>query len=139
MVCNKVQGKLVYSNKQLDFIELEWFERDKQGLVKKTVGGEEITLSCGATLNERDIVFEDKVRLIAVRLLPAKVMSVRVSDIAEAGRVCHILGSPGLPVSIQDEWIKAPFDEKAQKYISESGSYTQTADEVFDDFVLPIP
>lgn len=139
MVCTKVVGKLVYSNKQLDMVELEWNERNKQGLVKKTVGGEEITLSCGAMLNERDIVYEDKVRLIAVRLLPCKVISVRVSSIAEAGRVCHILGCLGLPVSIDGDWIKSPFDEKAQKHLNKSGSYTQVTDEVFDNFISPIP
>ena len=86
MVCSKVMGKLVYSNKQLDFIELEWFERNAPHLTKNTVGGKEVTLEYDIVLGDRDIIFEDEKDLIAVKLLPCRILSARVNSITEAGR-----------------------------------------------------
>ncbi len=137
MVCSSVKGKLVYSSKDMDFIELEWFERDKRGLKKLTVGGEEIELDTGTVLADRDIVYEDKDRLIAVRLKPCEVMSVRVNSMTEIGALCYRLGSLGLAVSISGEWVKFPFDEAAADKLRAEGFYGQVSEEIFDSFILP--
>lgn len=137
MLCSKVTGKLVYSNKQLDFVELEWFERNNPHITKKTVGGEEITLEYDIVLGDRDIVYEDERRLISVRLLPCKVLSARVNSIGEAGYACYALGLAGLPVSIDGEWVKAPYDEAGAELLKEKGVFFQTAEEIFEATLLP--
>ena len=139
MVCSKVMGKLVYSNKQLDFIELEWFERNAPHLTKNTVGGKEVTLEYDIVLGDRDIIFEDEKDLIAVKLLPCRILSSRVNRITEAGRACYLLGLAGLPVSIDAEWIKAPYDERAAKLLKEKEIFYQVTEEIFEATDLPTP
>lgn len=137
MLCTKVSGKLVYSAKQLAFVELCWNERDQKGLKKLSTDGEEIELSIEKRLEDRDIIFEDKERLIAIRLLPCKVMAVRVNTFGEVGRLCHLLGSFGLPFCLDDEWVRFPFesdDERLSARLKSSGFYGQVSEEIFDGY-----
>lgn len=137
MVCSKVTGKLVYSNKQIDFVELEWFERNSPHITKRTVGGEEITLEYDIILGDRDIVYEDEKSLISVRLIPCRVLSARVNSMAEAGSACYALGLAGLPVSIDGEWVKAPYDENGEKHLKEKGIFYQVTEEIFEATMMP--
>ena len=137
MLCRKVEGTLVYSTKELDFLELEWHERNKH-IVKKTVGGEEIELDMEGVLCERDIIYEDKDRIIAVRLLPCEVTSVKVGSMEEAGKVCYILGCLKVPSQIDGQLVKFPHDEKTEALLRSEGIYGQTGEEIFGDDILNV-
>ena len=138
MHCGKVLGKLVYSAKELDFLELEWHERKADHLLKKTVGGEEIELCTDSVLCERDIIYEDADRIIAVRLLPCEVTSVKVGNAEESGRLCYLLGCLGVPVQLDGQWVKFPHCEKTEELLKAEGFYGVTAEEVFGDNLLSV-
>ena len=77
--------------------------------------------------------------LIAVKLLPCRILSARVNSITEAGRACYLLGLAGLPVSVDTEWIKAPYNERAAKLLKENEIFFQVTEVIFEATDLPTP
>ncbi len=49
----------------MEYVTIEWFERDKKLLRKTTDAGEEIGIKSDTTLNENDILFEDDNRILS--------------------------------------------------------------------------
>ena len=102
------------------------------------MGGEEIELCTDSVLCERDIIYEDADRIIAVRLLPCEVTSVKVGNAEEAGRLCYLLGCLGVPVQLDGQWVKFPHCEKTEELLKAEGFYGMTAEEVFGDKLLSV-
>ena len=58
MIIEKIYGKLGETEKNVDYVTIDWFERDKKILRKMTASGEEIGIRIESTLNEGDILYE---------------------------------------------------------------------------------
>lgn len=121
MITEKIIGKLTETNKQVDYVTIDWYERDKKLLRKTTDKGEEIGIKISGTLNENDIIYEDETRVIAVTIAPCDLISVKVTDIREMGRLCFELGNRHLSLAIGTDEVKCPYDEPTFEYLKRLG------------------
>lgn len=121
MITEKIIGKLTETHKQVDYVTIDWYERDKKLLRKTTDKGEEIGIKISGTLNENDIIYEDETRIIAVTIAPCDLISVKVSDIREMGRLCFELGNRHLSLAIGTDEVKCPYDEPTFEYLKRLG------------------
>ena len=71
MITEKLIGKLGKTDKSVEYVSVDWFERDKKLLRKTTDKGEEIGIKIDEPLNENDIIYEDEDRIIAVTIAPS--------------------------------------------------------------------
>lgn len=132
MICEGVIGKLEKGcGKNIQYVGIEWFERGKHILRKTLPSGEEIGIKPDRPLADGDILFEDKDRIIAVKLLPCELINVKVSSITEMGRVCFELGNRHLSLLISENSVKCPYDEPTFEYLKKIGF---ECDKVFDSF-----
>ena len=85
MIIEKILGKLTVTEKKVDTVIVDWYERDKKLLRKTTSSGEDIGIKVEQPLNDGDILFEDDSRIIAVEIAPCDLISVKVSSMTEMG------------------------------------------------------
>lgn len=135
MIAERICGKLGKTNKSVDYVTIEWFERDKKILRKTTASGEEIGIKIEPALNEGDILFEDASRIIAVTIAPCDLISVSVNSMQEMGRLCFELGNRHLSLSIGEDVVKCPFDEPTFSYLSKLGFAAEKIYEKFDGYI----
>ncbi len=134
MVTQKIYGKIGKTDKRVDTVSVEWFERDKKLLRKTTSYGEEIGIKIADTLNEGDIIFEDDEKIVIIEIAPSDLISIKISDIKEMGRLCFELGNRHLSLAIYDNCVKCPFDEPTFEYLKKMGFKAEKAHEKFKDY-----
>lgn len=134
MVAQKIYGKIGKTNKRVDTVLIEWFERDKKLLRKTTSSGEDIGIKINHTLNEGDIIFEDDEKIIVIEIAPSDLISVEISGIKEMGRLCFELGNRHLSLAISDSCVKCPFDEPTFEYLGRLGFNAKKVHEKFVDY-----
>lgn len=135
MIIEKIYGKLGETEKNVDYVTIDWFERDKKILRKMTASGEEIGIRIESTLNEGDILYEDENKIIAVEIAPCSLISVPVNSMQEMGRLCFELGNRHLSLSIGKNIVKCPFDEPTFSYLRKLGFTAEKVYEKFDDYI----
>lgn len=121
MITEKIYGKLEKTDKTVEYVYIDWFERDKRLLRKITDSGEEIGIKIDAPLNENDIIYEDESRVIAVAIAPSDLVSVDVFTMREMGRLCFELGNRHLSLAIGENNVKFPYDAPTFEYIKRLG------------------
>lgn len=121
MITEKIYGKLSETAKSVEYVSIDWFERDRKLLRKTTDKGEEIGIKTDAPLNENDIIYEDGNRIIAVTIAPSDLISTDVSSMREMGRLCFELGNRHLSLAIGDNNVKCPYDEPTFEYLKKLG------------------
>ncbi|MCJ7935157.1 MAG: hypothetical protein MUW56_16415 [Chryseobacterium sp.] len=77
MIINQIIGNLTEkpTEKNIDYLDLEWFETTKRIQRKKTREGTDVAIKFlreGQRLREGDILFEDTEKIIAVNVLKRK-------------------------------------------------------------------
>lgn len=135
MIVEKILGRLDKTDKKVETVSIDWFERDKKLLRKKTSAGEEIGIRVGVPLNEGDILFEDDSRVIAAEIAPCDLVSVRVSTMEEMGRLCFELGNRHLSLSIAADTVKCPYDEPTFEYLKRLGFRAEKTHEKFAGYI----
>ncbi len=135
MIAEKIIGKLGKTEKTVDYVKIEWFERDKKILRKITSSGEEIGIRTESALNEGDILYEDENKIIAVEIAPCSLISVSVNSMQEMGRLCFELGNRHLSLSIGENTVKCPFDEPTFFYLGKLGFEVRKVYEKFDGYI----
>lgn len=121
MIAEKIIGKLTQTNKNVEYVSIDWFERDKKLLRKTTDAGKDIGIKIDAPLNENDIIYEDDDRIIAVTIAPSDLISVNIGSIEEMGRLCFELGNRHLSLAIGHDNVKCPYDEPTFEYLKKLG------------------
>ncbi|MCC8098363.1 MAG: urease accessory protein UreE [Eubacterium sp.] len=134
MVCDKILGKIGETNKEVDTVSIEWFERDKKILKKNTKNGEEIGIRPDRPLNEGDILYEDENKIIAVEIAESDLIKIQVGEIVEMGRLCFEIGNRHLSLSIKPDCVKIPFDEPTFEYLKKLGFKAEKVKERFTDY-----
>lgn len=135
MITEKIYGKLGSTDKRVEKVTVDWFERDKKLLRKTTSGGEEIGIKIDVPLNDGDIIFEDGERVIAVEIAPCDLISVKVSSMEGMGRLCFELGNRHLSLSISADCVKCPFDEPTFEYLKRLGFTASRVREKFTGYI----
>lgn len=121
MIAEKIYGKLGATDKQVETVEIEWFEREKKLLRKTTSSGEEMGIKTEEPLNDGDILFEDENRVIAVEIAPCDLIHVPVSSMQQMGRLCFELGNRHLSLAIGESSVRCPFDHPTFEYLKKLG------------------
>ena len=135
MITEKIYGKNTGSRKKTETVTIEWFERDKKILRKKTSFGEEIGIRIDETLNQDDIIYEDDERIICIDIAPCDLISISVSEMKEMGRLCFELGNRHLSLSIENSTVKCPFDEPTFVYLKKLGFIALKVHEKFEGYI----
>lgn len=137
MIVEKVIGKLNSdTDKKIEKVFIDWFERDKKLLRKTTSEGNEIGITVGTPLDEGDVLYEDNERIIAVEISPCELIKINVFSMKEMGRACFELGNRHLSLAITDSFIKCPYDEPTFLYMKKLGFDTEKIHEKFTDYIV---
>ncbi|MCP1102256.1 urease accessory protein [Aequitasia blattaphilus] len=135
MIIEKIIGSIGDTNKKIDYVNVEWFERDKRLLKKVSEEGVEIGLRLHKPLNDGDILFEDDEKIIAVQLTPTELIKIRINDIKEMGRACFEIGNRHISPAIEADCVKIPFDEPTLAYLIKLGFSAEKVIEKFVGFI----
>lgn len=135
MITEKIYGKLGSTDKAVEKVTVDWFERDKKLLRKTTSGGEEIGIKIDVPLNDGDIIYEDDRRVIVVEIAPCGLISVNIPSIESMGRLCFELGNRHLSLSISEDCVKCPFDEPTFEYLKRLGFAVSRVHEKFTGYI----
>lgn len=137
MICKEVLGNLKSkdTDKEIRYVTIEWFERDRKVLRKTLTSGEEIGIQCSQPLHESDIIFEDETSLIVICIAPCDLISTRVATMQEMGRLCFELGNRHLSLAIAEDSVKCPYDAPTLEYLQKLGFDSQKIHETFDGYI----
>lgn len=135
MIVEKKLGKLGTTDKHVDYVEIDWFERDKKILRKLTTSGREIGIKIDTPLNEGDILFEDEATVIAVTITPCDLVQVQVTSMEEMGRLCFELGNRHLCLSITGDTVRCPYDAPTYTYLAHLSFHPEKVNEKFDGYI----
>lgn len=116
MIIRQKQGNINTvdtSHKNIDWLQLQWFETSKRILHKKTKAGIEISLKFlkeNATLTEGDILFEDEKTIIAVEVIPCDCIVVKPANMFEMASACYEIGNRHLPLFFDNDELLVPYE-----------------------------
>ncbi|WP_205589522.1 urease accessory protein UreE [Helicobacter labacensis] len=105
------------SSKELDYIDLEWFDTQRKMGRWVSRGGLEIALKLAKSpvmgLRDGDILFEDPARVVVINIVPTEVICVHARDYAQVAKVCYEVGNrhASLYYGDQDLSFKTPFEK----------------------------
>ena len=123
MLCEKILGRADQtdlSGRQLDYVNIEWFEAFKKIHKKVTDKGEEVGIRLDDTvlsrgLYEGDILYLDKERALVVHTPKCMVIRVKVDENHPhmAAKVCYEIGNRHAPLFWGDTYdtFTAVYDE----------------------------
>jgi len=99
------------TNKNIDWLDLEWHEANKRILHKKTRGGKDVTMKFlkeNQNLTEGDIIYEDAETIIAITIQLCEVIVIKPKNNFEIAAICYEIGNKHLPLFFhQDELLIA--------------------------------
>ncbi|SFN06482.1 urease accessory protein [Chryseobacterium oleae] len=126
MIINQTIGNLSEnpSAKNIDYLDLEWFETTKRIQRKKTRLGKDIAIKFlreGQRLREGDILFEDEEKIIAVNVLETEAIVMSPDSLLEMGTVCYEIGNKHIPLFIQEDKVLLPFEMPMFRWLEASG------------------
>ena len=134
MIVEKILGHLHETDKEVDKVIIDWFERDKILLKKNSQKGVEIGIRTDKPLNDGDILYEDEKSIIAVELAECELIKITVSNIVEMGRLCFEIGNRHLSLAIKPDCVKIPFDMPTFEYLKKLGFKAEKVVERFTDY-----
>ncbi|MCK0205669.1 urease accessory protein UreE [Ornithobacterium rhinotracheale] len=127
MIITQAIGKLENPSsvsKQVDYLDLEWFEATKKIQRKRTQAGEEVAIKFlkeGQRLYHHDILFEDENKLIVVNILPCEAIVISPKSLLEMGTVCYEIGNKHMPLFIQNDEVLMPYEHPMFRWLEASG------------------
>lgn len=134
MIVEKIAGHLHDTDKGIDKVKIEWFERDKKRLRKVSEKGVEMGISVDTPLNDGDILYEDDKTVIVAEIAPCELIRVSVSEITEMGRLCFEIGNRHLSLSIKPDSVTVPYDEPTFEYLKKLGFNAVKVTDKFSDY-----
>ncbi|TSA80868.1 urease accessory protein UreE [Helicobacter mehlei] len=108
------------SSKELDFIDLEWFDAQKRMGRFTSQKGAELVLKLKNPpkmgLCDGDILFEDATSLIAINIIPTPTLHVYTDSTAQVARLCYEVGNRHASLYYGDSPLsfKTPFERPLQ-------------------------
>lgn len=119
---------------KIDHVYYEWFEQNKKILKKTSEAGEEVGLRLEVPLCDGDVLFENETQMIVASLKPCELIRVSVSNMIEMGEVCFALGNRHLPLNIDKNHVRVPYDSPTFDYLTKLGFSCERVLEKFNHF-----
>lgn len=123
-------GTINISKKNIDRVQLEWFETSKRILHKTTVGGIAISMKFlkeNQQLTEGDILFEDDHTIIVVEIKLCDAIIVKPKSMQEMASICYEIGNKHLPLFYYHDELLIAFEKPLYNLLVSSGYDVQQA------------
>jgi urease accessory protein len=112
------------NNRNIDWLQLEWYEAGKRILRRQTLAGNDIALKFlnkNPALTQGDVLYEDNALIIAVEILPCEVLAIQPANLYEMASVCYEIGNKHLPLFFDKEELLVPFEMPLFRLLSAQG------------------
>jgi urease accessory protein len=112
------------SEKNVDWLDLQWYEAEKRILHKRSRLGTAVVLRFlegNAHLTQGDILFEDNTSILAVHIVACESIVVCPKNMFEMASVCYEIGNKHLPVFYANEEIIVAYEAPLFKLLELSG------------------
>lgn len=112
------------SNKTIDRLQLEWYEKGKRILHKKTVLGKEVVLKFlkeSPELQQDDVLYEDDHCLIVIQIVPCDVLVIRPGSLYDMALACYEIGNKHLPLFYEDDELLIPYEAPIHRMLQALG------------------
>ncbi|MBI3883685.1 MAG: urease accessory protein UreE [Sphingobacteriales bacterium] len=110
--------------RQIDWLNLEWYEGNKRILHKKTSSGKEVVLKFlkeNQQLTQGDILFVDDAAIIAINIIECEVIIVKPTTMFEMASICYEIGNKHLPLFFQEDEILVAYEGPLFKLLTAGG------------------
>jgi urease accessory protein len=117
-------GSIDILEKNIDKVQLEWFETNKRILHKKTNAGMDVSLRFlkeNQQLTEGDILFEDETKLIVVEIKACDVIVIKPASMQEMASLCYEIGNKHLPLFYFADELLTAFEKPLYNLLLSSG------------------
>ncbi|MBK1897399.1 urease accessory protein UreE [Chryseobacterium paridis] len=127
MIINETLGNIAdypVEGKNVDYLDLEWFETTKRIQRKKTRQGTDLAIKFlreGQRLREGDILYKDEEKVIVVNVLETEAIVMKPQSMLEMGTVCYEIGNKHIPLFIQNDEVLLPFEMPMYRWLEASG------------------
>jgi urease accessory protein len=112
------------NNRNIDWLQLEWFEAGKRILRRQTLAGNDIALKFldkNPALTQGDVLYESDSLIIAVEIRPCDVLVIQPANLFEIASVCYEIGNKHLPLFFDKEELLVPFEMPLFRLLSAQG------------------
>jgi len=111
-------------DREIDLLELEWFETGKRILRRRTVAGRDISLKFlreRPALTQGDILYAGEKEIIVVGILPCASIAIYPSSAYEIASVCYEIGNKHLPLFMEGEALLVPYEAPLFRQLQAQG------------------
>lgn len=123
------------SDKNIDWLEVEWEDLNKKILRKQTQSGRDVSIALeeGDHLHYGDILYEDENTLIAIRTKLEKVYVITPKTMQEMGKIAFEIGNRHTACIIEDHEILVRYDHTLVKLMDEVGVTYEQSERMFKE------
>ena len=124
MIIKEIIGNtasLPLSDREIDYLYLEWFETNKRIIRKETAAGQEVAIKLwreGLRLQEGDILFKSETAAIVVAIIPCEAIVIVPQSLLQMGTICYEIGNKHLPLFIQDNEVLVAYEAPLFRLLS---------------------
>jgi|SRR5690606_4704653 len=123
------------SNREIDFLSLQWYEVNRTVIKRTTEGGRDVSLyrSPGEPIHDGEIVQATDDVIVKARIEPCICIVLHADDMATIGGFCFDVGNRHLPVFCIDDKIVVSYDGRLFQALSgKYGDKVQMEKKVLD-------
>lgn len=123
------------SNREIDFLPLQWYEVNRTVIKRKTEGGRDVSLyrSSGTPIHDGEVVHTTDDIIVKARIEPCICIVLHSDDIATIGSFCFDVGNRHLPIFCIDDKIVVSYDGRLfQALLGKYGEKVQMETKVLD-------
>ena len=110
--------------REIDWLQMEWYETNKRILRKRTKAGVEVALKFmkeNPGLTQGDVLYEDEHSIIAVDIVPCDCLVITPADMFEMASVCYEIGNKHLPLFFEANTLLVPFEQPLYRLLTVQG------------------
>ncbi|MFI3292508.1 MAG: urease accessory protein UreE [Rikenellaceae bacterium] len=112
------------SGREIDYVELEWYELSKRIQRKRTTAGRDVAMKFMAesiAMKMGDILYLDDNYAIVVRVLPTTTIVLSPRTMHEMATICYEIGNKHMPLFIDGDDILLPYEAPMYKWLESAG------------------
>lgn len=112
------------NNRNIDWLQLQWYEAGKRILRRQTLAGNDISLKFldkNPALTQGDVLYESDSLIIAIEILPCDVLVIEPANPFEMASVCYEIGNKHLPLFLDNNELLVPFEMPLFRLLSAQG------------------
>lgn len=127
-----------FSQKEVDYFDIEWFETTRKLLRKTTQKGKEVAVKVlreNFRLKHHDVLLEEGNKIILVNILPSDAVVVHPKTMREMGTVCFEVGNQHIPIFIEDDEVIIPYEDPIFHKLERAGYQPFKSQRVLEDML----